>query len=114
LHITLQQASVYLCITAKARRDSVLRYTLCNRSSETFATTLNNSPQSLPSWDAALKETLKPRKLTAPRTSLGTQPSRSPPFSELPLFGHNPQGNSNLKEANSPSDLSWDTALKII
>jgi len=56
----------------------VLRYTFCNRSSETFATTLNNSPQSLPSWDAALKETLKPGKLTAPRTSLGTQPSRSP------------------------------------
>ena len=35
----------------------MLRNSLCNRSSETFATTLNNSPQSLPSWDAALKET---------------------------------------------------------
>jgi hypothetical protein len=57
----------------------VLRNVLCNRSSETFATTLNNSPQSLPpSWDAVLKETLTFRKLTAPRTPLGTQPSRSP------------------------------------
>ena len=56
----------------------MLRNSLCNRSSETFATTLNITSQSLPSWDAALKETLKPRKLAAPRTFLGTQPSRSP------------------------------------
>ena len=84
----------------------MLRYSLCNRSSETFATTLNNSPQNLPSWDAALKETLKPRKLTAPRTSLGTQPSRlsKTPPSELPLLGRSPQGNS-LTELYAP--LQW-------
>jgi len=47
---------------------------------------------------------------------LGRSPQDHPRplFSELPLLGHNPQGNSNLKEANSPSDPSWDTALKII
>ena len=44
----------------------MLRYSLCNRSSETFATTLNNSPQSLPSWDAALKITQDPSLVSFP------------------------------------------------
>jgi hypothetical protein len=56
---------VYLCITAKARRNYSAAQRPLQQASKTFATKLNNCPQSLPSWDATLKETLTIRKLTA-------------------------------------------------